>query len=393
MRREMKISVSIALILMTAFMLLSSSSTVKTAHAGPKPSSQSSAEIKPEQKVIARATIPIERDRQAMAATGVEFLDRRIGDDFFILTTFARLEELKQQGYPVTLLYFRELDFQETWRSAQVFAGDCTFTIEKTQKIVTGHGGIARIKLLTGAECEWVAFSDSPWLRLDPVGQGTGPATIDSAIEMNPTSTNRVGHIFVQGNVFTVYQGATFADVPFTHPLYVEIGIISALGITQGCDSENFCPDKTIPRDQAAAFIIRTLGEFNPPTPAMQRFTDVPPSNPFYNFIDRMAVLGITQGCSPTTYCPADGISRQHAAAFVIRSLGEVSPPTPAFQRFADVLPSNPFYNFIDRMAVLEITRGCSLNPPLYCPFDAVSRGQMAAFLMRAYHLQAVNET
>jgi len=29
---------------------------------------------------------------------------------------------------------------------------------------------------------------------------------------------------------------------------------------------------------------------------------DVPPSNPFYNFIDRMAVLNITLGCTPGSH-------------------------------------------------------------------------------------------
>jgi hypothetical protein len=42
------------------------------------------------------------------------------------------------------------------------------------------------------------------------------------------------------------------------------------------------------------AFIMRALGEFNPPQPAQQRFEDVLPTNPFYHFIERMAVLQIT---------------------------------------------------------------------------------------------------
>jgi hypothetical protein len=74
-------------------------------------------------------------------------------------------------------------------------------------------------------------------------------------------------------------------------------------------------------------------------------------------------------------------------AAFIIRALGEINPPTPPNQRFNDVPPSNQFYNFIDRMAVLNITLGCSANPPLYCPSSVVSRLQMAAFLVRAFDL------
>jgi hypothetical protein len=74
-------------------------------------------------------------------------------------------------------------------------------------------------------------------------------------------------------------------------------------------------------------------------------------------------------------------------AAFIIRALGDFNPPTPAFQRFADVPPSNPFYNFIEQMALRGITLGCGSNPPAYCPAQDVTREQMAAFIVRAFGL------
>jgi hypothetical protein len=134
-----------------------------------------------------------------------------------------------------------------------------------------------------------------------------------------------------------------------------------------------------------AAFIIRALGEFNPPTPATQRFVDVPPSNSFYAFIDQMAIRQITLGCGPGMYCPRDVVTRDQMAALIIRGLGELNPPVPATQRYSDVPPTNPFYRFIDRMAVLGITQGCGGSS--YCPGMPVTRGQMAAFLVRAFDL------
>lgn len=80
-------------------------------------------------------------------------------------------------------------------------------------------------------------------------------------------------------------------------------------------------------------------------------------------------------------------MKREQMSAFIIRGLGEFTPPIPVMQRFDDVPPENPFYSFIDRMAVLGITLGCSSNPPLYCPNDSVTRAQMAAFLVRAFDL------
>ncbi|HET9531618.1 MAG TPA: RHS repeat-associated core domain-containing protein [Blastocatellia bacterium] len=115
----------------------------------------------------------------------------------------------------------------------------------------------------------------------------------------------------------------------------------------------------------------------------MQRFPDVPPSNPFYAFIEQMALRGITLGCGGGDYCPDDVVTRQQMAAFIIRALGAPNPPIPAQQRFDDVPPSNPFYAFIEEMAIRRITLGCTVDS--YCPEDPVTRGQMAAFLIRAF--------
>jgi hypothetical protein len=69
-----------------------------------------------------------------------------------------------------------------------------------------------------------------------------------------------------------------------------------------------------------AAFIIKGIGEFNPPVPAQQRFMDVGPTNGFYRFIDRMAVLGITQGCGGGNYCPTQAVTRGQMAVFLVRA-------------------------------------------------------------------------
>jgi hypothetical protein len=209
------------------------------------------------------------------------------------------------------------------------------------------------------------------------------------SVAANETGAPRSGTITAGAHTFTVYQGMDFPDVPPTYLFYNEIGKLSARGITVGCGSGFFCPNDPVTREQMAAFIMRAKGEFNPPTPMTQRFADVPPGNIFYKFIDRLAELQITLGCTPdhTMYCPHDPVLRDQMSAFILRGLGEFSPPTPAMQRFADVPSSNVFYNFIDRLAVLQITLGCTPDHTLYCPGDPVTRGQMAAFLVRAFHL------
>ncbi len=101
--------------------------------------------------------------------------------------------------------------------------------------------------------------------------------------------------------------------------------------------------------------------------------------------IEAIAAVGITKGCNPPIndrYCPSDSVSRGEMAAFLVRAL-ELAPAATDF--FSDD-DGSVFEESINSLAAAGITKGC--NPPdntLYCEHDSVTRGQMAAFLVRAY--------
>lgn len=387
MRKEFKRVIFIAASLAVGLIALSSQITANVAAGAGQPR-QESATYSPGQQVAARVTVGNQQVLDALIATGVDLLEGRKGRDVFILTTFAKLEELRSQGWRVTMLFVRGLDANSSWQSVVAPLDDCLYAIDPTYLSVTAVGGTFSFTLGTSdPSCEWAVFSSAPWLHVNGPGQGTGSTVIHYTVEANATSSNRVGYIFAADQFFTLYQGQQFNDVPVGSLFYEEIEKLAARGVTVGCGSGNYCPNDVVPREQMATFIMRARGEFSPPTPASQRFNDVPPENVFYNFIDRLAELGITVGCqvAPPLFCPSDPVKRDQMAAFIIRGIGEFSPPEPASQRFSDVPPSNPFYNFIDRMAVLGITQGCGGGN--YCPNLPVTRAQMAAFLVRAFHL------
>jgi alpha-tubulin suppressor-like RCC1 family protein len=264
----------------------------------------------------------------------------------------------------------------------------CAFTRAPASQSFAANGGTGTVQLTTQASnCNWSAASAVPWITLTSGLGGTGNGTVGYTVAANPEATPRSGTINLAGLSFRVVQGGIFNDVPVGHPFYAEIGRLAARGVTLGCGGGNYCPDATVTREQMAAFIMRSLGEFNPPAPATQRFLDVPPANPFYACIEQMAVRGITQGCGGGNYCPMGQVTREAMAAFLIRALhvpGYV-PPTPAMQRFLDVPPASPFYGFIDEMATRGITLGCGGGN--YCPTALVTRAQMAVFLVRAFGL------
>ena len=74
-------------------------------------------------------------------------------------------------------------------------------------------------------------------------------------------------------------------------------------------------------------------------------------------------------------------------AGMIVGYVLQVS-PAPAVATFNDVPTSHPFFQYIEALAASGITGGCQASPPLYCPDQPLTRGQMAVFLAKALGLQ-----
>ena len=107
---------------------------------------------------------------------------------------------------------------------------------------------------------------------------------------------------------------------------------------------------------------------------------------PLREFVDRLGAAGFTRGCNPPAndrFCPERGVTRGEMAAFLVRAGG--STDDGGGDLFTDD-DGSVFEGAIDRLGAAAITSGC--NPPMndrFCPDDHVTRGQMAAFLSRAF--------
>jgi hypothetical protein len=98
----------------------------------------------------------------------------------------------------------------------------------------------------------------------------------------------------------------------------------------------------------------------------------------------------ITKGCNPPTndlFCVDDEVTRGQMAAFLVRALALGAAPEGA-DSFSDD-DGSVFENDIERLAAAGVTDGCGVG--LYCPDAPVTREQMAAFLTRGYGLAAVS--
>jgi uncharacterized protein YkwD len=162
-----------------------------------------------------------------------------------------------------------------------------------------------------------------------------------------------------------------------------DIEKLAASGITRGCNppvNDHFCPADRVTRGQMAAFLHRALPDLA--VTGSADFIDTTGSV-FEADVDWLAGTGVTRGCNPPAndrFCPGDYVTRGQMAAFLVRALGL---PT-GTSTFADT-GGSVFARDIAALADAGITRGC--NPPTndrFCPGDYVTRGQMAAFLVRA---------
>ena len=103
----------------------------------------------------------------------------------------------------------------------------------------------------------------------------------------------------------------------------------------------------------------------------------------FYYDIIWLADSGITSGCGGGKFCPNTAITREQMAAFLVRAF---ELPTTSNDYFTDDEASWAEGD-INRVAAAGITAGCTATT--YCPGAVVTRAQMAAFLARALDLPA----
>jgi len=233
----------------------------------------------------------------------------------------------------------------------------------------------------SSGSCSWTATSNDSWIHVTSGSSGTGTGTVSYHVDANYTGLPWAGSITIGGQGFTVYQvGTTFIDDPnnmFSPHIYG----ITTEGITRGCwgNPNYFCPNDVVTRGAMAAFIIRAIYGEDFSYTQTPYFTDVPPSNGYFKYVQKMRDVGITAVVG--TYMVDDVVTRGAMAAFIIRAKfggGFSYTQTPYF---IDVPESNGYFKYVQKMK----DEGITGNVGTYNWTDVVIRQHMAAFLARAF--------
>lgn len=171
---------------------------------------------------------------------------------------------------------------------------------------------------------------------------------------------------------FSPYEGR-FAD---DDALVVQADIewLAERGVVEGCTDNHFCPDQWVTREELATFLVRGLGL---PPASTDRFID-DNGSPHEADINALAEAGITNGCTMDTYCPGQLLSRQQLASLLTQALNLPAVEALHFTDYAN----SPHAAEINSLIAAGISMGCGFDQ--FCPWAAVSREQMAAFLRRA---------
>jgi hypothetical protein len=180
-----------------------------------------------------------------------------------------------------------------------------------------------------------------------------------------------------------------FADVPPSDPFYSFIQILVRHGITAGTGGGSYGRNLSTLRQQMAVFLLKAFhGICYIPPPCAGVFADVACPSAFADWIEAFASAGITGGCGGNLFCPTNPVRRDQMAVFLLKAkYGSAYDPPDCAGVFDDVACPSPFADWIEQLAAEQITGGCG-DGSTYCPLTPTTRGQMAVFITKTFELE-----
>lgn len=270
----------------------------------------------------------------------------------------------------------------------------CSFFVASIPGAAGANSGTVPMLVRATSGCPYTPTSTQPWMT-PPAAEG--PQLMGQqfgvAVQANPTGQPRTGAILMAGYRIPILQRAVnpvapFLDVPADHLFADHITILKTNNAATTCAQNLFCPNAPAFRSDMAEMLVRSLVGDNFAFSPIPIFLDVPTTHPQFRWIQKLAELGVTNGCAAQRFCPGDTMTRGQMAAFLARAktgvaAGQAVGFSGFLNPFVDVPTTSVFSPQIRELRVLGITTGCYENA--FCPEDSVTRGQIAAFLVRAF--------
>jgi hypothetical protein len=188
-------------------------------------------------------------------------------------------------------------------------------------------------------------------------------------------------HYYDLGQTFIArYAGqAHFSDVWASDYFYEAVRYLYCAGVISGYGDGSFRPYNNTTRGQLSKIVV--LGEGWPLACDAGHFSDVPPNNPFFCYIETAYAHGVVSGYSDGTFRPGNNVTRGQLSKIIVSAEGWplVCPPV---GHFSDVPPSNPFYCFIETAFSHGVISGYSDGT--FQPGSNATRGQISKIIYTA---------
>ncbi len=182
---------------------------------------------------------------------------------------------------------------------------------------------------------------------------------------------------------------ADFTDVPGDHLFHDYIETVFRNGITAGCGAGVYCPTAPVTRAQMAVFLLKAEhGSGYLPPSCTGRFLDVACPGAFaVDWIEQLAAENITAGCGDgTNYCPGTAVTRQQMAVFLLKTEHGSGYGPPACAQLFADVPCPSPFADWIEQLAAENITG-GCGGGNYCPSNPNTRGQMATFLSKTFSL------
>ncbi|MBF6613981.1 MAG: S-layer homology domain-containing protein, partial [Chloroflexi bacterium] len=152
----------------------------------------------------------------------------------------------------------------------------------------------------TSADYTLIERYNDPCVTPTPSATSSSTATAPPTETSTPapgtteTATIEVGTATETATTQATACTITFNDVPPSNTFYANIECLACKGIISGYDDGTFRPNNQVTRGQIAKIVSNSADIQD--DPGAQIYTDVPPSNPFYPYINRLTHRNVMGG-------------------------------------------------------------------------------------------------
>ncbi len=216
--------------------------------------------------------------------------------------------------------------------------------------------------------------SDAAIASVDASGKVTGKKAGTATI----TVTTKDGGKTASCRVRVLFTDVADSSKYFYTPVYWAVDHDPQ--VTSGTSDTTFGPSNACTRAQIVTFLWKAAGAPKPKT-TKNPFTDVSPSNYYYDAVLWAVENGITTGTSATTFGPKNPCTRAQSVTFLYNAQNK--PANYASISFTDVKSTSYYYNAVRWAVKNGITAG--VNATQFGSGNTCTRAQIVTFLNKAW--------